>query len=58
MALGVGACSVACVQFENALHFRDGLRVLMRIVTGRDGERYYTDDHYDTFRLIVGEPGA
>jgi ribonuclease T1 len=29
-----------------------------RIVTGRDGERYYTDDHYDTFRLIVGEPGA
>lgn len=28
-----------------------------RIVTGRDGERYYTDDHYDSFRLIVGDPG-
>lgn len=24
-----------------------------RIVTGRDGERYYTDDHYDSFRLVV-----
>jgi ribonuclease T1 len=29
-----------------------------RIVTGRDGERYYTDDHYDSFRFIVGEPGS
>lgn len=25
-----------------------------RIVTGRDGERYWTDDHYDSFREIVG----
>jgi ribonuclease T1 len=24
-----------------------------RIVTGRDGERYYTDDHYDSFRFVV-----
>ncbi len=24
-----------------------------RIVTGRDGERYYTDDHYDSFLLVV-----
>ena len=24
-----------------------------RIVTGLGGERYYTDDHYSTFRLIV-----
>jgi ribonuclease T1 len=24
-----------------------------RIVTGSDGERYYTDDHYDSFREIV-----
>ena len=24
-----------------------------RIVVGRDGERYYTDDHYSTFRLVV-----
>ena len=23
-----------------------------RIVTGRDGERYYTDDHYRTFKRI------
>lgn len=29
-----------------------------RIVVGEGGERYYTDDHYDTFRLIVGDPGA
>lgn len=25
-----------------------------RIVTGADGERYYTDDHYDSFREVVG----
>ncbi len=25
-----------------------------RVVTGADGERYYTDDHYDSFREIVG----
>lgn len=25
-----------------------------RIVTGRDGERYWTEDHYDSFREIVG----
>ena len=24
-----------------------------RIVTGGDGERYYTADHYESFRLIV-----
>jgi ribonuclease T1 len=24
-----------------------------RIVTGADGERYYTDDHYDSFRWIA-----
>jgi len=24
-----------------------------RIVTGGDGERFYTDDHYKSFRLIV-----
>jgi ribonuclease T1 len=24
-----------------------------RIVTGEGGERYYTDDHYDSFRWIV-----
>ncbi len=29
-----------------------------RIVTGRDGERYYTDDHYDSFLFIVGDPGS
>jgi len=29
-----------------------------RIVTGRAGERYYTDDHYDSFRVVVGDPGA
>jgi ribonuclease T1 len=26
-----------------------------RIVTGADGERYWTDDHYDSFRFVVGE---
>lgn len=25
-----------------------------RIVSGADGERYYTDDHYDSFREIIG----
>lgn len=25
-----------------------------RIVTGEGGEAYYTDDHYDSFREIVG----
>jgi ribonuclease T1 len=24
-----------------------------RIVTGRGGETYYTDDHYDTFRAVL-----
>jgi ribonuclease T1 len=27
-----------------------------RIVTGDRGERYYTDDHYDSFRWVVGDP--
>ncbi len=27
-----------------------------RIVTGDGRERYYTDDHYDSFRFIVSEP--
>ncbi|MFJ7069000.1 ribonuclease domain-containing protein [Streptomyces sp. NPDC101115] len=26
-----------------------------RIVTGRDGEIYYTDDHYESFREVVTE---
>jgi len=26
-----------------------------RIVTGRGDERYYTDDHYASFRWVVGE---
>jgi len=26
-----------------------------RIVVGADGDRYYTDDHYDSFREIVAE---
>ncbi len=26
-----------------------------RIVTGDRGERYYTDDHYDSFRWVAGE---
>lgn len=25
-----------------------------RIVTGTAGERYYTDDHYDSFRFVIG----
>lgn len=27
-----------------------------RIVVGECGDRWYTDDHYDSFSLIVGEP--
>ncbi|MCY7418180.1 MAG: ribonuclease N [Chloroflexi bacterium] len=26
-----------------------------RIVVGRAGERYYTDDHYDSFRFVVDQ---
>jgi len=26
-----------------------------RIVIGRAGERYYTDDHYDSFRFVVDQ---
>ncbi|MEV6355496.1 ribonuclease domain-containing protein [Streptomyces hydrogenans] len=26
-----------------------------RIVTGGEGERYYTDDHYESFREVVGD---
>ncbi|GGV10653.1 hypothetical protein GCM10010275_59470 [Streptomyces litmocidini] len=26
-----------------------------RIVTGRSGETYYTDDHYETFREVVAD---
>ncbi len=29
-----------------------------RIVTGDDGERFYTDDHYESFRFVLGEPGG
>ncbi|MFE0649790.1 ribonuclease domain-containing protein [Streptomyces sp. NPDC059534] len=31
----------------------EGDRGARRIVTGRNGERYYTDDHYETFREVV-----
>ncbi|MFB7516580.1 ribonuclease domain-containing protein [Streptomyces sp. NPDC056144] len=26
-----------------------------RIVTGGEGEKYYTDDHYESFREVVGD---
>ncbi|MFE5795023.1 ribonuclease domain-containing protein [Streptomyces sp. NPDC056503] len=26
-----------------------------RVVTGTEGERYYTDDHYESFREVVGD---
>ncbi|TWD83448.1 ribonuclease T1 [Kribbella amoyensis] len=28
-----------------------------RIVTGKNGERYYTDDHYESFRRIAEDKG-
>ena len=34
----------------------EGDRGARRIITGRAGERYYTDDHYASFRVIEGEP--
>jgi len=34
----------------------EGDRGARRIITGRSGERYYTDDHYASFRVIEGEP--
>ncbi len=29
-----------------------------RIVTGTAGERYYTDDHYESFRRIAEDGGT
>ena len=29
-----------------------------RIVTGKDGSRFYTDDHYDSFREVVSGAGS
>ncbi|WP_433168110.1 ribonuclease domain-containing protein [Kribbella sp. CA-247076] len=29
-----------------------------RIVTGKAGERYYTDDHYESFRRIAADGGT
>jgi ribonuclease T1 len=29
-----------------------------RIVTGEDGSRFYTDDHYDSFREVVSGSGS
>jgi ribonuclease T1 len=29
-----------------------------RIVTGKDGSRFYTDDHYDSFREVVSGGGS
>lgn len=34
----------------------EGDRGARRIVTGTQGERYYSDDHYDSFRIIEEEP--
>ncbi len=29
-----------------------------RIISGKDGSRFYTDDHYDSFREIVSGEGS
>jgi ribonuclease T1 len=29
-----------------------------RIITGKDGARFYTDDHYDSFREVVSGAGS
>lgn len=29
-----------------------------RIITGKDGARFYTDDHYDSFREVVSGSGS
>ncbi|MEV6284804.1 ribonuclease domain-containing protein [Kribbella sp. NPDC051770] len=29
-----------------------------RIVTGKGGERYYTDDHYESFRRVAADGGT
>ena len=34
----------------------NGVRGAKRIVFSNDGLIYYTDDHYDTFELLYGEP--
>jgi ribonuclease T1 len=34
----------------------EGDRGARRIVTGKDGQRYWSDDHYDSFSVIQEEP--
>src|SRR4029079_18096914 len=34
----------------------EGERGARRIITGKAGERYYTDDHYASFRVVEEEP--
>jgi guanyl-specific ribonuclease Sa len=33
----------------------EGDRGARRIIAGRDGERYYTPDHYRTFMIVRGD---
>lgn len=42
--------------YECDIDYESGTRNAKRIVYSNDGLIYYTDDHYDTFELLYGEP--
>ena len=42
--------------YECDIDYRVGSRNAKRIVYSNDGLVYYTDDHYNTFELLYGEP--
>ena len=44
------------VYYECDIDYQGGTRNAKRIVFSNDGLVYYTDDHYNTFELLYGEP--
>lgn len=42
--------------YECDIDYEGGTRNAKRIVYSNDGLIYYTDDHYNTFELLYGEP--
>ncbi|MFE7646744.1 ribonuclease domain-containing protein [Streptomyces phaeoluteigriseus] len=52
---GVAAPARAGLHHESTVPTRGSRdREARRVVTGRAGEIYYTDDHYDSFRAVLG----
>ena len=42
--------------YECDIGYKSGTRNSKRIIYSNDGLIYYTDDHYNTFELLYGEP--